>query len=323
MNSDIGKKSILTLAGGVGGAKLAKGFYLSLDPRQLKIVVNTADDTELYGLYICPDLDTMMYSLSNLSNVTQGWGIKNDSYVALNMLEFYGYDTWFNIGDKDFATHILRTELLRSGKTLSESIQSIKTKLGIKSEIYPMSDQKVRTICTTEIGKLKFQEYFVEHKCKPKLLKIDFEGIDLAQISTGFEHALETCDALVISPSNPYVSIDPILSINTVREKIQNFNGIKIAVSPIVNGNAIKGPAAKMLNEFGEDVSCVGIAKLLHGICDVLIIDSQDLHEIKNIEKLGINAVATNTIMNSDEDKIQLAEFILKIINNQTCNAKA
>ena len=166
-------------------------------------------------------------------------------------------------------------------------------------------------------------EYFVDHKCKPKLLKIDFEGIDLAQISNGFEHALETCDALVISPSNPYVSIDPILSINTVREKIQNFNSIKIAVSPIVNGNAIKGPAAKMLNEFGEDVSCVGIAKLLHGICDVLIIDSQDLHEIKNIEKLGINAVATNTIMNSDEDKIQLAEFILKIINNQTCNAKA
>ena len=159
MNSDIAEISILTLAGGVGGAKLAKGFYLSLDPHQLKIVVNTADDTELYGLYICPDLDTMMYSLSNLSNVTQGWGIKNDSYVALNMLEFYGYDTWFNIGDKDFATHILRTELLRSGKTLSESIQSIKTKLGIKSEIYPMSDQKVRTICTTEIGKLKFWKW--------------------------------------------------------------------------------------------------------------------------------------------------------------------
>ena len=317
MNTDIDEISIITLAGGVGGAKLAKGFYLSLNPHQIKIVVNTADDTELYGLYICPDLDTMMYSLSNLSNSEQGWGIINDSYKTLDMLKSYGYDTWFNIGDKDFATHIFRTELIESGKSLSKSIQLIRKSLGIKTEIYPMSDQKVRTICTTEIGKLKFQEYFVEHKCEPKLLNIDFEGIDSAQISTGFQEALETCNALVISPSNPYVSIDPILSINTVRERIQNFKGIKIAVSPIVNGNAIKGPAAKMLNEFGEEVSCVGIAKLLHGICDVLIIDTQDLHEVRNIEKLGINAVATNTIMNSDVDKIQLAEFILDIIKTQ------
>ncbi|MBS96554.1 MAG: 2-phospho-L-lactate transferase [SAR202 cluster bacterium] len=317
MNKDIAEISILTLAGGVGGAKLAKGLYLSLDPHQLKIVVNTADDTEIYGLYICPDLDTMMYSLSNLSNTTQGWGIINDSYTTLNMLNYYGYDTWFNIGDKDFATHILRTELIRSGSSLSESINLIRTKLGIKSEIYPMSDQIVRTICTTNIGKLNFQEYFVEHKCEPKLLNIDFEGIDLAQMSTGFEKALERCDALVISPSNPYVSIDPIVSINKVREKIENFNGIRIAVSPIVKGNAIKGPAAKMLDEFGEDVSCVGIANLLRGICDILIIDTQDLSEIRNIEKLGINAVATNTIMNSDEDKKQLAKFILEIIKKQ------
>ena len=317
MNNKIPEISILTLAGGVGGAKLVKGFYLSLSPDQISIVVNTADDTDLYGLYICPDLDTMMYSLSNLSNSIQGWGIVNDSYTTLNMLNSYGYDTWFNIGDKDFATHITRTELMRSGKSLSEAISIIQKKLGIRSEIYPMSDQKVRTICTTEIGKLKFQEYFVKHKCEPKLLNIDFEGIDSAQISNGFAQALDNCNALVISPSNPYVSIDPILSIKTVRERILNFEGIKIAVSPIVNGEAIKGPAAKMLNEFGEEVSCVGIAKLLHGICDVLIIDTQDSNEINNIKKLGINAVATNTIMNSDKDKIQLAEFILDIIKNQ------
>ena len=268
-------------------------------------------------VYICPDLDTMMYSLSNLSNSIQGWGIVNDSYTTLNMLNFYGYDTWFNIGDKDFATHITRTELMQSGKSLSEAINIIRKNLGIRSEIYPMSDQKVRTICTTEIGKLKFQEYFVKHKCEPKLVNIDFEGIDSAQISNGFAQALDNCNALVISPSNPYVSIDPILSIKTVRERILNFKGIKIAVSPIVNGNAIKGPAAKMLNELGEEVSCVGIAKLLHGICDVLIIDTQDSNQINNIKKLGINAVATNTIMNSDKDKIQLAEFILDIIKNQ------
>ena len=317
MSNKIPEISILTLAGGVGGAKLVKGFYLSLNPDQISIVVNTADDTDLYGLYICPDLDTMMYSLSNLSNSIQGWGIVNDSYTTLNMLNLHGYDTWFNIGDKDFATHITRTELMQSGKSLSEAINIIRKNLGIRSEIYPMSDQKVRTICTTEIGKLKFQEYFVKHKCEPKLVNIDFEGIDSAQISNGFAQALDNCNALVISPSNPYVSIDPILSIKTVRERILNFEGIKIAVSPIVNGEAIKGPAAKMLNELGEEVSCVGIAKLLHGICDVLIIDTQDSNKINNIKKLGINAVATNTIMNSDKDKIQLAEFILDIIKNQ------
>jgi LPPG:FO 2-phospho-L-lactate transferase len=318
MRKNTSEINILTLAGGVGGAKLSKGFYLTLNPNQLSIVVNTADDTEIYGLYICPDIDTMMYSLSNLSNTVQGWGIQDDSYTTLSMLRSYGYDTWFNIGDKDFGTHILRTELLNNKNTLSEAINKIRNRLNIKSEIFPMSDEKVRTICTTELGDLKFQEYFVLHKCVPKLLDIKFEGIKSAKISPGFKNALNNSNALVISPSNPYVSIEPILSIENVRSRIQNFNGIKIAVSPIVNGNAIKGPAAKMLSEFGEEVSCVGIAKLLKDICDIIIIDTQDINELEKIKQLGIDAIATNTIMNSDDDKIQLAKFILEIVKIHT-----
>ena len=304
---------VLALAGGVGGAKLALGLRDILDEESLAIVVNTGDDEEFFGLHVSPDLDTVMYTLGGISNPDTGWGISGETFRSLNRLRQYGADTWFNLGDLDMATHIRRTELLSQGNTLSEVTSSMCSSLGITHPIFPMTDDILKTIVVTEVSDMSFQEYFVKNRCEPRVISLKFDSPSECSPSPGFVTALDQSDLLVFCPSNPFLSVDPILAVPGVRKKIENFRGSRISVSPIVGGEAIKGPAGKILRELGHEVSCVGVAKRYVGLCDVFIIDSVDVDLASSIEKLGMRVVVTNTIMNNDQQKRTLAQEILSL----------
>lgn len=308
---------VLALAGGVGGAKLALGLSHVLPPQQLTIVANTADDEVFHGLCVSPDLDTIMYTLARLSNPATGWGLAGDTFSALEMLRRYGAETWFNLGDRDLATHVERTRLLRQGWTLSKVTRHLCDKLGIQAALVPMSDQPVRTIVETDLGSLSFQDYFVKHRCEPSIKGVRFEGVQMAQASPAFQQAMDTAEAVVYCPSNPVVSIGPILALPGVREGLRAFCGPRIAVSPIVGERALLGPAAKMLMELGEEVSCVGVARRLAGICDVLVVDRQDAHRAARVAATGIEAVVLDTIMETDSDKERLAREVLRIVQQR------
>ena len=304
---------VLALAGGVGGAKLALGLRDILDEESLAIVVNTGDDEEFFGLHVSPDLDTVMYTLGGISNPDTGWGISGETFRSLNRLRQYGADTWFNLGDLDMATHIRRTQLLGQGNTLSEVTNSLCSSLGIAHSIFPMTDDTLKTVVITEISEMSFQEYFVKNRCDPRVVSLRFDSPSECSPSPGFVTALNESDLLVFCPSNPFLSVDPILAVTGVRKKIENFRGARIAVSPIVGGEAIKGPAGKILRELGHEVSCVGVAKRYVDLCDVFIIDNVDADLASTIEKLGMRVVVTNTIMNNDQEKRTLAQEILSL----------
>ena len=304
---------VLALAGGVGGAKLALGLSRVLSPDELTIVVNTGDDEEFYGLHVSLDLDTVMYTLAGVSNPETGWGMVGETFQALEGLKAYGADAWFGLGDKDLATHIRRTDMLRDGHTLSEVTRSLSPALGIRHPIVPMTDNRVRTKLTTELGELAFQEYFVKLRCEPIVKSLGFEGADVASPAPAFSQALEQSGAIVFCPSNPFVSVAPILAVPGVSNGIREFGGLRVGVSPIIGGKALKGPAAKMLEELGHDVSCVGVAAQYVGLCDVFIIDEEDCAAGPRIEELGMRVEVTDTIMNTEEDKVRLAKFICEL----------
>lgn len=304
---------VLALAGGVGGAKLVFGLTKILESGSLDIVVNTGDDEEFYGLHVSPDLDTVMYTLGGISNTETGWGIKGESFRTLERLQNFGADSWFNLGDLDFATHIRRTQLLGEGKTLSQVTRLLSSALGIEHIIAPMTDGRVRTVVGTEMGEMSFQEYFVRNQCTPVVKSLRFEGSCVAKPSSTLEAGLNESDMIVFCPSNPFLSVDPILSLPGVREGVEGFPGTRIAVSPIVGGKAIKGPAAKMLSELRHEVSALGVARRYVGLCDVFVIDNQDRDLAQEISKLGMRAVVVATVMRTDKDKIDLAKEILKM----------
>ena len=305
----------MALAGGVGGAKLALGLARVLPPEKLTIVVNTGDDEVFHGLHVSPDLDTVMYALAGLTNPETGWGVAGDTFNCHGTLGSYGGPTWFNLGDKDMATHIRRTELLRQGWSLSQVTEELSRRLGVEHRIVPMSDDKVRTIVETDEGDLTFQVYFVKRQCRPAVKGIHFDNAEAARPSPGFLDALEGAAALVFCPSNPFLSIAPILAVPGVRERIASFSGSgpRIAVSPIVGGEALRGPAAKLLRELGHNVSCLGVARYYQGLCDIFLIDEVDRHYLDSIRGLGMRAEAAPTIMVSDEDKIRLATQICRL----------
>ena len=307
---------VLALAGGVGGAKLVLGLSKILKPEELSIVVNTADDDMFHGLHVSPDVDTVIYALSGLTNKTTGWGVDGDSFRTLSALKRLGDETWFQLGDLDLATHIKRTSMLRAGKSLSEATQHLAKNLGILHDVIPMSDDSVKTKAITKSEELDFQDYFVRRKCEPAIQEIKFEGISTAKPSQQFIDAISQAETIIICPSNPIVSIAPIIELPGIKELISNFKGKRIAVSPIIGKKALKGPAAKMMMELNEDVSSIGVAKRYIGICDWFVIDKADTEEANEIEKLGMNVHITSTIMNSDEEKIDLANKILSLINN-------
>ena len=306
--------SVLALAGGVGGAKLALGLARALPTEQLTIVVNTGDDEVFHGLHVSPDLDTMMYALAGLTNPQTGWGVVGDSFEALRMLARYGGPTWFNLGDRDLATHIRRTELLRQGHSLSEVTRQLCEGLGVRHSIVPMSDDVVRTVVETDEGDLSFQVYFVKRQCEPVAKGVHFEHVESAKPSPGFLAALEGATCLVLCPSNPFLSIDPILGLPGVREAIASFRGTRVAVSPIVGGEALRGPTAKLLGELGQDVSCVGVARHYRDLCDIFLIDEMDRSHADAISNLGLRVDVAPIVMVTDEDKLMLAKHICRLL---------
>ena len=307
--------AVLALAGGVGGAKLALGLALLLDPGELVVCVNTGDDETFHGLHVSPDLDTIMYTLSGLSNEETGWGVGGDTFTALEMLGKFGADTWFNLGDRDFATHIRRTQLLADGKTLSEVTDELNRSLGVTQLVVPMSDDSVKTVLVTDEGELPMQRYFVGRRAEPKIFEVRYLGADTATAAPGFQDALARAGMLVMCPSNPYLSLGPILAIPAVRKKIRAFPGKKVCVSPIVGGEAVKGPAGKIMAELGKEVSCVQVAREYLDICDVFVIDVQDEALAPQIQEMGITPLVTSTIMETSQDKIALAKEILTVSN--------
>ena len=303
----------LALAGGVGGAKLALGLARILPPARLAIVVNTGDDEQFHGLHISPDLDTMCYTLSGWYNPATGWGIADDTFETLAMLQRLGADTWFNLGDRDFAMHIRRTELLRSGATLSEVTADLTARLGIRHRIIPMSDQPVRTMLDTDAGTMAMQEYFVKHRAAPAVQGIRYAGAAAAKPSPGFADALRDADCIIICPSNPYLSVAPILAVPGVRDAIAGHSAPRLAVSPIVGGDAVRGPAGKIMAELGRAVSAVGVAREYQGICDTLLLDTRDAALSDAVRAAGIEPAVTDTIMQTDNDKIALAQTTLRL----------
>lgn len=308
--------SVLALAGGVGGAKLCLGLSRILEPRELSIVVNTGDDETFYGLHVSPDLDTVMYTLAGLSNPETGWGIIGETFAALESLGRLGEDTWFGLGDRDLATHIVRTKMLGEGASLSEVTAHLCNALGVRHPIAPMSDDRVRTIVETDSGALPFQTYFVKMRCEPTVTKLSYDGARQAEMSNAFRIALEVADVLVYCPSNPMLSVAPILAVPGVERAIRDFSGTRVAVSPIVGGQAVRGPAAKLMSELGEDVSCVGVARRYAGLCDVFVIDEVDRSLAPEVRALGMDAVVLDTIMNDDDDKVALASGVLNAVGH-------
>ncbi len=304
---------ILAIAGGVGGAKLALGLSRVLAPDDLTIVVNTGDDETFHGLHVSPDIDTVTYALAGLTNADTGWGVAGDTFRVLETLGRLGGDTWFGLGDLDLGLHLRRTELLAAGHALSVATQAIAGALGIRHAIVPMSDAPVRTVMLTDAGEMAFQEYFVKHSCEPRISGVRFDGADAARPAPAFEQALAQCDAIVFCPSNPLVSIGPVLAVPGVRDAIERFDGPRIAVSPIVGGKALKGPADKMMAELSEDVSNTGVARRYAGICDTLVIDVGDAHEAASVEQVGMSVHVAPTVMTSDAEKVALAEAILAL----------
>ena len=305
---------VLALAGGVGGAKLAVGLARVLPPEELTIVVNTGDDEVFHGLHVSPDLDTMMYALAGLTNQETGWGIAGDCFNTLEMLGRYGSSTWFNLGDRDLATHIRRTELLGRGWSLSEVTRELCKGLGVRHRMVPMSDDEVRTVVETDEGEMSFQVYFVKHQCEPVANGVHFDYGPDSKPSEGFLAALDEADSIVFCPSNPFLSIAPMLAVPGVEERIKAFAGARVAVSPIVGGEALRGPAAKLLEELGHEVSCAGVAEQYRGLCDIFVIDDVDRRHTAAIGDLGMRVELAPIVMADEDDKVRLARQVCRLL---------
>ncbi len=301
---------IVALAGGVGGAKLAHGLAQILPPEDLTVIVNTGDDFEHYGLYICPDLDTVCYTLAGLANPETGWGRGNETWNVIQNASKLGGPGWFNLGDQDLGTHLERTRRLKAGQTLTQITNDFCKAWGVEHTILPMSDQPVRTIVETEEGDLAFQEYFVHRRCEPRVRGFRFEGGDAAEPVPGAHEAIQNADAVIICPSNPWVSIDPILQV------IKHIDKPVMAVSPIIGGQTVKGPAAKMFLELGIEPSALAVADHYCDLVTGFVLDTLDKQLQGDIRSLNMRTLVTNTLMKSLDNRKQLASDVLDFTGN-------
>ncbi|MEX1666527.1 2-phospho-L-lactate transferase [Zhongshania arctica] len=304
---------VLALSGGVGGAKLCRGLAARLAVEQLTIVANTGDDFDYWDLRICPDLDSVMYALADLNDEQRGWGLRDETWRTLIAMRRLGGDEWFQIGDQDLATHILRTQLLRADQSLSAVTKQITAGLGIKHILLPMSEQSVATKVNTDQGWLDFQQYFVRDQCQPEVRELHFEGADDAQLNPQVHSLLmdEGLAAIVVCPSNPFVSIDPILSLSGCRRLLMEAAAPVIAVSPIIAGRAVKGPAAKMMRELNMPATAFAVAEYYGDLLDGYVLDEADAHYAEDIEALGIKVCVAPTLMTDLSSKIALADAVL------------
>lgn len=303
---------ITALAGGVGAAKLLMGLVKLVDEKNLAIIVNTGDDIEMFGLHVSPDVDIVTYTLAGIVDEEKGWGIKGDTFHCLEALGKFSCKTWFNLGDRDLATHIFRTNLLKSGLKLSEVAARVSRLLGLEATILPMTDDKFETRVLIKDGAVHFEEYFVKRGAKDEVLGVEFFGADKANPAAGVLESIRDAELLVVCPSNPIVSIGTILAVNGIRDAVKRTGAKKVAVSPIIAGAPVKGPADKLLRGLGFEVSAFSVAKLYSDFLGTFILDVADSTERTEIEKLGIEVKVTNTLMKSLEDKIGLARTVLE-----------
>lgn len=310
---------ITALAGGVGASKLLDGLTRALPQEQLNIIVNTGDDIEMFGLYIAPDLDIVTYTLAGLVNPAMGWGLNGDTFHCLEaLLPLTQTERWFNLGDRDLATHIYRTDLLKQGVPLSEIADRLRLKFGVASRILPMTDTHTPTTILTDAGEMHFQEYLVKHRAQPTVHGIRFENIETAQPAPGVAEAILNSQAVILCPSNPLISIGPILAVPGVRALLQQTQAKVIAVSPVVGGASLKGPTDRMLAQLGMQVSAAQVARLYVDFLDAYIIDEQDAPTQAEIEALGLQVFVTNTVMSGASEKLALAQFTVQVVEEVT-----
>ncbi|HEY7316622.1 MAG TPA: 2-phospho-L-lactate transferase [Candidatus Binatia bacterium] len=306
---------LVVLTGGTGGAKLIEGLSHEIDPAQLTIICNTADDFVFHGLHISPDLDTIMYTLAGLSDREQGWGIRGDTFAVLQRLEELGGDAWFKLGDKDIATHITRTRWLREGLTLSEVTDRLRRHLCVQAKVLPMSDDGIETRVDTDEGEISFQEYFVKRSWQPTVKKIFYAGVEKSAPAPGVLQAIETATGIIICPSNPVTSIGPILAIPGIRKALQRRTGPVVGVSPMIGEFAISGPAHKLMTAEGMEPSALGTARGYADLLDQFVIDDADDALLSRVEALGVEVITASIRMNSVADKQRLARQVLALLN--------
>jgi LPPG:FO 2-phospho-L-lactate transferase len=304
---------VTLLAGGTGGAKLAHGFQMALPPGDLTVVVNVADDAEHHGLLVCPDLDTIMYTLAGIANREQGWGVVADTFTAIDLLALYGADTWFRIGDADLATHVRRAQLMAGGASLADATAGMAAALGVPSHLVPATNDRLRTHLTTDAGELDFQAYFVQRGQRDEVRAVRFDGADASRPSPAALVALATAELVVIGPSNPIVSIGPILAIPGMREALAASPAPRIGVSGIVAGKALRGPADRMLASLGHESSALGVARLYEGLVERFVIDEADAALAPAIEALGMAVSVLPIVMSDDDDRARLARALVEL----------
>ncbi len=302
---------IVVFTGGTGGAKLVQGLQQVVAPEKLCVIVNTGDDLDWWGLHVSPDIDSVLYALAGLLSKDRGWGVEDDSFRCLDRMKQLGEPSWFSLGDLDLATHLARTTMLRAGKTLSEATATLAEKLGIRVRVLPMSDDRVSTMLDTEVGTLTFQEYFVRERHQVEVLAVRFVGAEQARPAPGVIEAIEQANAIIFAPSNPVTSIGPILAVPGIRDALRRNASPVAAVSPIVGGAAVSGPAGKLMQMMGWPSSIGGVAKAYEDFLDVLIVDEADEPEAEQVRPRGVRIECTQTIMRSEADKQALAQFVL------------
>jgi len=303
----------LLLAGGVGAAKFIEGLVNVVSPELLKIIVNTGDDIDLFGLKICPDLDILTYTLSNFIDKEKGWGFAEETFNCLSILKNFYNTGWFNAGDKDLAIHIYRTDLYRQGFSKAEITARICKSFRVKSQLIPMSNEPVETYIKTPTGSMHFEEYYIKNRCKPEVLGVEFKGIKEAKPVKGVLEYINKAKRIIVCPSNPIVSIDTILQIKGIKDNLLKVKKKVYAISPIIKGATIKGPADKLMKSLGLEVSCVGVANFYKDIIGHFIVDNKDCELKPEIEKLGIRTYCYDTLMTNLEKKIQLAQFVINL----------
>lgn len=303
---------LTVLAGGTGSSKLIRGLIKN-SSQDITIIVNIGDNITLHGLYICPDIDTIIYTLSNQINSDQGWGVKNDTYHFLKQISTYGAEDWFKIGDKDLAMHIMRTELLQTGLTLTETTKIITDKLGISQTVIPASDQHIETRITTPTQEMHLQEFWVKNKGEPDIVGVTYRGSKNPKPSPKAVNAILNADKVIICPANPVSSIGPMIDIAEIKNALVKVRERVIAVSPIIETNPISGPASKMLQSIGAEVSAKGVAKLYSSFIRKMVIDTSDKNMVSDIESMGITVSLTNIVMNNEKDEQKLAQFVTNL----------
>ena len=305
------RMKVALMAGGTGGTKLAHGFSMLHDV-ELSVIVNVADDLELHGLHVSPDIDAVLYTLAGLIDSQRGWGVANDTYTAHAMFARYGEPIWFTLGDADLATHATRTRLLSEGTSLTDATASMAAALGLRSRILPATDDRCRTVILTDDGPLEFQEYFVRHRQEPEVRGVRIDGIDDARPTPSVIAAIRQADLLVIGPSNPVVSIGPMLALPGMREAILGVPR-RVGVSPIIGGQALKGPAARMLASLGHEVSAAGVARIYGDLLSHWVVDMTDAELAPRIGAMGVEPVLLDAIMRTDPDRARLAGELIGI----------